>query len=142
MSTQTFELKAESNGLPPFRKKLQSLLQSAHFNEKSVHEVLLSVDEVLTNVIRHAYRNQASNKMHVTVSLLEDRVEIAIQDEGPCFDPRTIPAPELPREKPGGLGIYLVRSLMDEIEYEPLSPRGNRLRLVKFKMKKEKNQKP
>jgi len=112
-------------------------LEASGFDDKAVHDVILSVDEVLANVIRHAYGGKEgkveSGKIRVTVSDRGERAEIVIQDEGPCFDPRSIPAPELPSRKPGGLGIYLVRSLMDEIDYEALKPRGNRLRLIKYK---------
>ena len=140
MSTEpsTFELAADSTSLPPFRKKLKSLLEKAAFDEKTVHNILLSVDEVLTNVIRHAYCPACQNrkeKIHVSIFEHENRIEILIEDKGPCFDPRTIPPPKLPSEKPGGLGIYLVRTLMDEIDHEALKPQGNRLRLVKYKEK-------
>ena len=136
-ATHTFELDICSSNLPPFRQKLRSLLEASGFDDKAVHDVILSVDEVLANVIRHAYGGKEgkveSGKIRVTVSDRGERAEIVIQDEGPCFDPRSIPAPELPSRKPGGLGIYLVRSLMDEIDYEALKPRGNRLRLIKYK---------
>lgn len=136
-ATHTFELEASSSHLLPFRQKLRSLLEAGGFDAQAVHDVILSVDEVLANVIRHAYGGKEgrteSGKIRVTISDREERAEIVIQDEGLCFDPRSIPAPELPSRKPGGLGIYLVRSLMDEIDYEPLKPQGNRLRLVKYK---------
>lgn len=133
----TFEITAKSASLAPFRKKLGALLETAGFDAKATHDVLLSVDEILTNIIRHAYGNQGAksenSKIHVSFSDLKDKVQIQIEDKGPCFDPRNVPEPELPREKPGGLGIHLVRCLIDEINYEPLKPRGNRLRLVKYK---------
>ncbi len=136
-ATHTFELDVRSSNLPPFRQKLRSLLEASSFDAKALHDVILSVDEVLANVIRHAYGGKEgraeSGKIRVTFSDRGEHAEIVIQDEGPCFDPRSVPAPELPSRKPGGLGIYLVRSLMDEIHYEALSPRGNRLRLIKYK---------
>ena len=136
----TFEISAESQSLAPLRSKLRGLLGSAGFDTRSVHDILLSVDEVLTNVIRHGLGGSANGgskgKISISFSDKGDRVEIQVEDPGPCFDPRTLPAPKLPSEKPGGLGIYLVRSLMDEIDYEPLKPQGNRLRLVKYKKRK------
>ncbi len=141
-----FKVPAKVDTLAPVRKKLQLLLESAGFDSKATHDVLLSVDEVLTNVIRHAYKckpgEPEKGQISVSFSEFEDRAEIIIEDEGPCFDPRSIPAPKLPSEKPGGLGIFLVRSLMDELHYEPLKPQGNRLRIVKFKKAKERNSKP
>lgn len=142
----TFEVLAHSSHLAPFRKKLRSLLEEAGFDEKKTHDVLLSVDEVLTNVIRHAYgsqnENQGPDKIRVSFSNSEDRAEIVIEDQGPSFDPSRFPSPSLPPEKPGGLGIHLVRSLIDELHYESLKPKGNRLRLVKYKNKKERKNQP
>lgn len=137
----TFEIEARSSSLPPFRKKLRSLLEGAGFDDKPCHDILLSVDEVLTNVIRHGYGHKAGendkDKIHVSFADFRDRIEIQVEDRGPCFDPRELPAPKLPSTKPGGLGIHLVRSLMDKIDYEPLRPQGNRLRLVKYKRGRE-----
>lgn len=146
LTAQTFEIEAESGSLGPFRQKLRSFLESASFDAKRVQEILLSVDEVLTNIIRHGYGGKDPNKAHekirISFSDLKDRGEIVIEDGGPGFNPCAAPLPKLPSEKPGGLGIYLVRTLMDELHYEPLKPKGNRLRLVKYKQSKERNPKP
>ena len=148
MSTMTnhFEVIAESASLAPLRKKLKSVFETGGFDDKMIHEILLSVDEVLTNVIRHGcgVKSGQSGKEKINISILDngDRVEILVEDRRPCFDPRTIPAPKLPLENPGGLGIHFVRSLMDEVDYEALRPQGNRLRLVKYKKKKERNSEP
>ena len=138
MSKVSFDVEPRASALAPFRKRLRPLIESAGFDSKSTHDILLSVNEVLTNIIRHGQ----SEKIQVLFSNLKDHVEILIEDGSPCFDPRTLPAPELPPRKPGGLGIHLVRSLADEIHYEALKPQGNRLRLVKYKNGKERNRKP
>jgi len=142
--TDTFELAAQPDSLAPFRKKLRTRLEQACFDDKTVHNVLLSVDEVLTNVIRHAYgegNEKGKDKMQVSFSEFDDRVEILVEDKGPHFDPLKVPLPKLPSDKPGGLGIYLVRSFMDEVNYEIIQPKGNRLRLVKYKKEKGKDTK-
>jgi len=92
-------------------------------------------------VIRHGLGHKSGendrDKIHISFADFKDRIEIQVEDRGPCFDPREVPTPKLPSTKPGGLGIHLVRSLMDEINYEPLKPQGNRLRLVKYKRGRE-----
>ena len=137
MTAQRFELDANSSSLSPFRQKLKSLLETMGLGEKAVHDVILSVDEALTNVIRHAYGGEKNaKKIQVMLSDQTKQIEIVIEDQGPCFDPRTQPAPELPPQKPGGLGIHFVRTLMDRVDYEALKPQGNRLRLIKYKKEK------
>ena len=141
MSTQpkTFEIEPEAESLPKLRKKLRFLLEEAGFGAKTMNDLLVSVDEVLANVIRHGYcgKPKGKEKIHVSFSDWGDRAEILIEDKSPCFDPGKIPAPKLPSEKPGGLGIHLIRTLTDELHYEALAPAGNRLRLVKFKKEKK-----
>ncbi len=109
-------------------------------NTKAVHDVILSVDEALTNVIRHAYGEQNKDeKIQLMLCDQTEKIEIIIEDQGPCFDPLAHPTPELPPKKPGGLGIYFVRALMDGVDYQALKPQGNRLRLIKYKKEKGEN---
>lgn len=141
-SKRTFEVAAGTDNLAPFRSELRTLLlEKGGFDSKTINDILLSVDEALTNVIRHAYKGgnekTGQGKIRVIFSDFPDRAEILIEDKGPCFDPCKAPLPELPSKKPGGLGIYLFRSLMDEVHYKPLCPQGNQLQLVKYKKRKE-----
>ncbi len=137
MSTpaKIFEVEPEAASLPPLRKELRSLFEGAGLNEKNTNDLLLCVDEVLTNIIRHGYGEKIKKKdrIHVSFSDLGKQAEIIIEDKSPCFDPRKVPIPKLPCDTPGGLGVHLIRSLTDELYYEALKPAGNRLRLVKYK---------
>ena len=133
---KTFELEAESGRLPSFRIELRELLQGAQCDEKAIGEVVLAVQEALTNIVRHAYGGK-TGKIEVTFRDRGDRIEIGLQDFGKKFDPLKFPEPELPPKKPGGLGIYLMKTLMDEVTYSPECKEGNLLQLVKYK-KKEK----
>lgn len=135
-----FEVEPEAASLPPLRKELRSLFAGAGFNEKSINDLLLCVDEVLTNIIRHGYGKEVREKerIHLQFNDLDGKAEIVIEDRSPCFDVRKVPPPKFPCEKPGGLGVHLIRSLTDEIHYEALKPVGNRLRLVKYKKQEKK----
>jgi len=94
----------------------------------------LAVDEALTNIIRHAYQGKPG-KMTVSVAATEDKVEIVLEDFGQKFDPTQVPPPELPRHKPGGLGVHFIRTIMDQMIYDDQGLAGNRLRLIKHKKK-------
>ncbi len=82
--------------------------------------VELSVEEAVTNVCRHAYRDEPGD---VTVRLHESpgQVVIEVEDEGPPFDPLARPDPDvtLPIEERGigGLGIFLIRKMVDEVSW-------------------------
>ena len=129
-----FELNASSEVLSPFRKELRQILTHAGWEKKTTEEILLAVDEALTNIIRHAYQGKPG-KMMVSVAATADKVEIVLEDWGQKFDPTQVPSPELPRHKPGGLGIHFIRTIMDQMIYDDQGPAGNRLRLIKHKAK-------
>jgi len=94
----------------------------------------LAVDEALTNIIRHAYQGNLG-KITVLVGVTGEKIEIVLEDSGKKFDPTQVPPPELPRHKPGGLGVHFIRTIMDQMIYDDRNPSGNRLCLIKHKAK-------
>jgi serine/threonine-protein kinase RsbW len=129
-----FELNASSEVLSPFRKELRQILSQSGWEKKTTEEILLAVDEALTNIIRHAYQGRPG-KMMVSISAADDKIEIVLEDHGAKFDPTQVPPPELPRHKPGGLGVHFIRTIMDQMIYDGQGSVGNRLRLIKHKTK-------
>ena len=129
-----FELIASSAVLSPLRKELRQILSEPGWEKKTTEEVLLAVDEALTNIIRHAYQGQPG-KMTISVSASGDKIEIVLEDQGIKFDPTQVPSPELPRHKPGGLGVHFIRTIMDEMVYDDQYFEGNRLCLIKHRAK-------
>lgn len=129
-----FELNASSEVLSPFRKELRQILSHAGWEKKTTEEILLAVDEALTNIIRHAYQG-GPGKIMVSLKMTDEKVEIVLEDRGKKFDPTQVLPPELPRQKPGGLGVHFIRTIMDEMIYDDQDSGGNRLRLIKRKNK-------
>lgn len=113
---------------------MRECLVHAGWSKKVTEEILLALDEALTNIIRHAYAGEPG-KMTVWVEDDHEKMEIVLEDQGKRFDPTQVPSPELPREKPGGLGIHFIRTIMDEMVYEQDYQGGNRLHLIKRKAK-------
>lgn len=81
----------------------------------------LVFEEVVTNVIRHAYGGDDSRLIEVHASCDEDTVRFLVTDDGPAFDPLAHPDPEPPTsldgEREGGLGLFLVRKLAAHLSY-------------------------
>ena len=132
MVKRYFELPSDTRQLGDFRHQLQSLLKEAGLDEKSAGEVLLAIQETLTNIIRHSYRD-TSGKIQINFQEDSGKVTISIRDFGKKFDITQVPDPKLPREEPGGLGIYLIKNTMDEVRYDSSCQDGNLLHLVKYK---------
>ena len=81
----------------------------------------LSLDEIVCNVIRHGFDDDAEHQILVTVDVSDGVVTAAVVDDGTAFDPREAPLPDLDapldQRQPGGLGMHLVRTTMDEVDY-------------------------
>jgi anti-sigma regulatory factor (Ser/Thr protein kinase) len=91
------------------------------FPSERVQEIELAAEEALVNIIRHAYAENGPGEVEIRCRAEEDRVEIEFVDEGVPFDPTSKAKPQLDlpvEERPvGGLGIFLIRKLIDEIRY-------------------------
>jgi serine/threonine-protein kinase RsbW len=127
-----FEMMSDSGELVAFRERLRPLLSASGLDEKAAGEVLVAVQEVLANIVRHAYA-PGRGKIRVDLRAAGDRVTLSICDYGKKFDLTQMPDPELPKQDPGGLGVYLVKQLMDEVRYDDSFREGNLLHLTKRK---------
>lgn len=109
-------------------------LREAGCDPDFIGESLLAVGEALTNVLRHAYREEAGYPIDLTVTTDANVVEIAIQDEAPYFQDDRIGRMPDPRElAEGGYGIFLMQTIMDEVRREARGQTGNTLRLIKYR---------
>jgi serine/threonine-protein kinase RsbW len=86
------------------------------------YDLTLALDEVITNVARHAYPEGEEHQFTLEVTVSDEEFSARVEDDGVAFDPTAHPAPNLdtPLEerKEGGLGIFLVRQIMTSVEYQ------------------------
>ncbi|MCH8872584.1 SpoIIE family protein phosphatase, partial [candidate division KSB1 bacterium] len=112
------------------------------FSSKHINAFKLSVDEAATNIIRHAYR-ESDDQGLITIRAVvkKNSLTLSLIDQGTYFDPKRVKNPDLNRYvdigKKGGLGIFIMRKLMDEIDYRK-TEEGNELRITKFHQTPEK----
>ncbi len=95
--------------------------RGAGFDDKKLSQIKLACEEIIVNIINYAYPEKEGS-MDVEYTLRDDGAfQIQISDEGIPFDPLSLPEPDigapLEERKIGGLGIYLVRKVMDEVTY-------------------------
>ena len=111
--------------------------RAAGLNDDEVFHVEMAVDEACSNIIEHAYAAQTGDIDLACQSPRTGQLEIDIRDSGQPFQPEEITPPQL--EAPadfddlneGGLGLYFIRKLMDEVRFEFIPGQGNRLTLLK-----------
>jgi serine/threonine-protein kinase RsbW len=111
---------------------------SAHkfkIKKEVVDKLILAVDEASSNIIRHAYRNNPEGEIIVTFICDEKECTITLTDYGTGFNPSNVKTPDmavyLKEKKRGGLGIHLMKILMDEVDYLSVSGEYNKLVLKK-----------
>jgi serine/threonine-protein kinase RsbW len=101
------------------RHAVERMCAAAGFDEKSIGEVGLCVNEALANIMRHAYRGATDRPIVVQAEVVDPEVRISIRDWGLKFDPATVMYRSYDPEQPGGLGLICLRQCMDDVEYLP-----------------------
>lgn len=124
-------------------------IKDAPFDSCQRYAIDLAVDEACSNVIDHAYGGDNKGEIRLSLYLTEIGLKITIQDDGTPFDPDCVAEPDLtsPLETrcERGLGVFLIRELMDEAVYDFSCPGVNQLTMVKYfasRQKVEKNDTP
>jgi serine/threonine-protein kinase RsbW len=99
-----------------------------------VIDLNVTLDEVLTNIISHAFEPGDQGEIVVRLAYSPSELQLIVEDTGRAFDPMQAPRPDLgaplQARRVGGLGIHFIKSLMDEVVYERADGR-NRLSLKK-----------
>jgi len=129
------ELKVDSHpaNLAPVRKAIERFATDNGFDEKSVAEVGLVVNEAMANIIRHAYGNRTDKPIHVTASADHRQIVITLRDWGNGVDPTTLPQRPHDPNTPGGVGLICLRQWMDEVTYAPQPDGGILATLIRQK---------
>lgn len=108
------------------------------FGDEEASNIVLAVDEACTNVIKHAYNFAPDKEITVEIHQASGVFEIRVLDGGKSFNPGVVKAPNLKQHlseyRRGGLGIYLMKTLMDKVEYS-FSGKKNEVRLTKYLQK-------
>ena len=103
-------------------KIIEDFAEGKNFSLKFLFEIDVALDEILTNIISYAYNDKAEHKILVRLFFLEDGLKIQIKDKGIAFNPLEKAEPDITKsvmERPiGGLGIHMVRKLVDELKYK------------------------
>jgi len=101
--------------------RLEGFGMSAGLAPDVAFRLMLALDEVVSNVIRHGFEGGGEHRIGVRVEIGSSVLTATVIDEGREFDPRDAPCPDLDASldarRVGGLGMHLVRSSMDTIEY-------------------------
>ncbi len=129
MKKRKVEFSSHTGNLALMRRFVRKFLESYPFSETERTLMVLGVDEACTNIIRHAYHLQADQLIALSLEAKRDCVCLRLRDYG------RQPATQMQGRahdliKPGGLGLHLIRSAFDKVDYI-LKSRGTELVLTK-----------
>ena len=134
---KTVQFAAKFEYLDEIREFVGEIARSGGFSDKDVYNIQLATDEAASNIIEHAYEKLTDGVLELSCGLRDDLITIILIDHGESFDPSEIPLPDLKADlsdrKIGGLGIFLMRKLMDDVHYEAKTDKSNVLTMIKRK---------
>lgn len=132
------KIKSDPAELTTVREALSTWAAGEGWDEQQIGEIILAVDEALTNVIRHGYSGQPTGEIDVQIATVaagaaDEGVEVRIRDYCPSVDLERICGRDLDDVRPGGLGVHLIRAMMEHVEYSHAAGGGMLLVLRKRK---------
>ncbi len=127
---------SESDFLDIIRDFVGKIARSAGFSDDYVSKIQLSVDEACTNVIRHAYLGMKQKDIEIRVELNAKKLVVSVVDRGRGFKPESKHVDDmeayLSEYRKGGLGLHLIKLLMDEVQFSIHPNKMNIITLVKY----------
>ena len=130
------KLPSHTDYLDVIREFISKLAHDAGFDEENIHKIALAIDEACTNVIRHAYDQGDEHYVEVEAHVDGEALTIKVSDSGKGFDPDSIETPNIEKlmaqHKFGGFGLYLIKTLMDEVSFSIQPGVKNEVRMTKY----------
>jgi serine/threonine-protein kinase RsbW len=114
------------------RLTLSSVASKADFDIDAIDDIKIAVSEACTNIINHSSLNP-EDFYNVICAHSEGKIEITVEDDGRGFDVAQYSAPDEDEISESGLGLYIIRALMDEVNVESEVGKGTRYRMIKYK---------
>jgi serine/threonine-protein kinase RsbW len=118
-----------SDELEQMQRTLLTVVESMAYDATSTFAIRLALEEALSNAFKHGNKDQPGTTVTVACRIGPQAVRIEVEDQGPGFDPLSVPDPTVEEniEIPSGRGLVLMRAFMTEVE---IPPPGNRVRLT------------
>jgi len=128
-------VKSRTENLSLIRDFVSKKASVAGLNKEDIENIMLAVDEACTNIIKHAYKSYHDGEIVINLEFNAQKILISIIDYGNTFNPDSVPDPDLQKYykngRVGGLGMYLMKTLMDDVKYISVPGEYNKVLLSK-----------
>ena len=132
--TNILTVSASTENLSVVRHFVAEQASNHGIPDQTIDDIRLAVDEAFTNIIKHAYNFDANEKVSLKTGIEAGSFWISICDKGKPYDPETYTEPNIAQRikdgKRGGVGVYLIKKLMDKVEYRSFGIK-NEIKLIK-----------
>lgn len=125
------EFKSDPGALAAVRQDIRDFLMQAPLDEMQAELIVLALDEACTNIIRHAYDGCPDRPIRLELQASGETLTCTLRDFGKPCDPDKIKGRELEDFRPGGLGVRIMQTAFDAVDFQPFKL-GTRLCLKKF----------
>ncbi len=133
------KIPSQTDDLEVIRNFVAGVAKKVGFDGDEVNKIELAVDEACTNVIEHAYQYDMKKNIDVAIKIDYNKFTVVVTDRGKGFNMQDVEIPDMKRYlaeiRVGGLGIYLMKQLMDEVDYHTEPGVKNEVRMVKYLLK-------
>ncbi|MFZ5518593.1 MAG: ATP-binding protein [Candidatus Zhuqueibacterota bacterium] len=139
------KIPSRTDNLELIRLFVSTIATKVGFNDDDVNKIELAVDEGCANVVKHAYNKDSQNPIDLVIEIDYKKITIIISDQGKGFDISQISRKNvkeyLAEMRVGGLGIYLMKALMDEVEFESTPGEKTSVKMSKYLIRQGKVEK-
>jgi serine/threonine-protein kinase RsbW len=118
------EIKIQIPSIPENIRIVESFIDNAkdqfNLSDDIYGNIMIAVTESVNNAIIHGNKNEKAKNVHLSLTMNDNQIDFLIEDEGSGFDYNELPDPTAPEnlKKPGGRGIFLMKHLCDEVDFQ------------------------
>jgi len=126
--TIKMEIPANPDYVSILRLTISGIANKLGFSMDDIEDMKVAVSEACTNAVKHS----EGKKVNIRFNLLKNGIEIEIQDNGKGYDVNSIETPDLSNPKENGLGLFIIQTLMDEVNIESIGNQGTTIKMTKY----------
>ena len=119
--SKSFILRNDLSEITNLAHNVREFGERNKLSDKIISDLTLALEERVVNVISYAYQDSIGHDITINISLKDKELILEVKDGGQPFNPLEVPEPDIQKpleeRKVGGLGIFLINTLMDEVEY-------------------------